>query len=310
MATNDEQGEDKSGKGFAGLSSMVSDVEAAVTKAEHAKLEPSASSSAAARTRAAPHEPEAGQQPYQQSAQTPSGGSSAGKWMLGIGALFGFIWLMSESGTKSPAPVPTYTPSSPPSVNRPSEPARQSSPAPVQPRTPTRPTEEQPPVGTSNVLGAAQLRYCLAEDIRLEAAKGALNNYIDSDVNRFNAMVADYNSRCGQFRYRRGSLETARSEIEAFRSLLQSEGQSRFHTKAKPSSQDPTSNTNLGRQRIPKSNSIPLQPKSEAAQSDKPKREQPPSTGIRCTYSSECAGFNQCLDGQCRPSRTAGERCS
>jgi peptidoglycan hydrolase-like protein with peptidoglycan-binding domain len=72
------------------------------------------------------------------------------------------------------------------------------------------------------------MRYCLAEDIRMESAKSALNNYIDSDVDRFNAMVADYNSRCGSFRYRSGALESARRDIEPYRSQLQSEGRSRF----------------------------------------------------------------------------------
>lgn len=228
MATNDGQREDKSGKGFAGLSSMVSDVEAAVTEAEHAKPEPSASTSASARAREAQHKPEAGQQPYQQSTQTPSGGSSAGKWMLGIGAVVGFIWLMSDSSTKNTSPAPNHSQSSSPSVNTAPAPSYQPSPVPARPQPPTRPLEEQPSVGTNNVLGPAQIRYCLAEDIRLEAAKGALNNYIGSDVDRFNAMVADYNSRCGQFRYRRGSLESAKSEIEGIRALLQTEGRARF----------------------------------------------------------------------------------
>ena len=89
-----------------------------------------------------------------------------------------------------------------------------------------------PPVGQDLVFSTAQIRYCLAEDIRLEGAKSAVNNYIDSDVDRFNAMVADYNSRCGSFRYRSGALESARRDIEPYRSLLQAEGTSRF---ARPS---------------------------------------------------------------------------
>ena len=228
MATNDEQREGKSGKGFAGLSSMVSDVEAAVTQAEHAKPELSTSSGATARGRESQQEPKAGQQPYQQSTQTPSGGSSTGKWVLGIGALLGFIWLMSDSGTKNTSPAPNYLQSSPPSVKTAPAPTYQPSPVPARPPAPTRPLEEQPSVGTNNVLGPAQIRYCLAEDIRIEAAKGALNNYVESDVVRFNAMVADYNGRCAQFRYRRGALESARSEIEGIRSLLQAEGRNRF----------------------------------------------------------------------------------
>src|SRR3546814_16602388 len=45
---------------------------------------------------------------------------------------------------------------------------------------------------------------------------------------RFNAMVADYNSRCGRFRYRSGALERARRDVEPYRGQLQAEGRSRF----------------------------------------------------------------------------------
>ena len=245
MATDDEQGEGKSSKGFAGLSSMVSDVDTTVTQAEKAKPEPSVDTDINARTRPAPQsQPARGSepapQPYQQTPQAPSGGTSAGKWLLGISAVIGFIWLLSQSGNKSSPPVPVYTPSNPPSVSRAPAPTFQPPPVPAKPQAPSRPSEEQPSAGTNNVLGPAQIRYCLAEDIRLEAAKGALNNYVGSDVDRFNAMVADYNGRCGQFRYRRGSLESARSEIEGIRSLLQAEGRNRFvRTPALGSSQPP-----------------------------------------------------------------------
>jgi peptidoglycan hydrolase-like protein with peptidoglycan-binding domain len=79
----------------------------------------------------------------------------------------------------------------------------------------------------------AQIRYCLAEDIRIEGAKAALNNYSDSDVDRFNAMVADYNSRCSSFKYQtnnrgRNDLNSAQRDIEPYRSQLQAEGRSRF----------------------------------------------------------------------------------
>jgi hypothetical protein len=77
------------------------------------------------------------------------------------------------------------------------------------------------------VFSIAQIHYCLAEDIRLESAKSAANNYIDSDVDRFNAMVADYNSRCSSFQYQtnnrgRNDLNSAQRNIEPFRSQLQS----------------------------------------------------------------------------------------
>ncbi|QXR35337.1 peptidoglycan-binding protein [Alcaligenes aquatilis] len=100
-------------------------------------------------------------------------------------------------------------------------------------QAPSRPTEAKPPVGQNLVLSREQIRYCLAEDIRMDGAKSAINNYIDADVARFNAMVADYNSRCSSFQYQtnnrgRNDLNSAQRDIEPFRNLLQSEGRSRF----------------------------------------------------------------------------------
>jgi len=76
----------------------------------------------------------------------------------------------------------------------------------------------------------------LAEKIRMDGAKSAVNNYSDSDVNRFNAMVNDYNSRCGNFRYRSGELERARSDVESYRSQFWDEGRNRFTPTSQPSS--------------------------------------------------------------------------
>ncbi|MBZ0070847.1 MAG: peptidoglycan-binding protein [Gammaproteobacteria bacterium] len=62
----------------------------------------------------------------------------------------------------------------------------------------------------------------------MDGAKSALDNYSEFDVDRFNAMVADYNSRCGSFRYRSGALEHARRDIEPYRIQFRAEGRSRF----------------------------------------------------------------------------------
>jgi len=124
-----------------------------------------------------------------------------------------------ESGATSPAsmPPPLTTTYSPPLT---------------QPQEPSLPNEDKPPVGRDLVLSMAQIRYCVAEVVRMDGAKSAMNNHVDSDVDRFNAMVADYNSRCGSFRYRSGALESARRDVEPYRSQFQSEGRNRF---ARPS---------------------------------------------------------------------------
>ena len=103
----------------------------------------------------------------------------------------------------------------------------------AQPQEHPRPNEEKPPIASNLVFSIAQIHYCLAEDIRLESAKSAVNNYIDSDVDRFNAMVADYNSRCSSFKYQtnnrgRNDLNSSQRDIEPFRSQLQSEGRRKF----------------------------------------------------------------------------------
>lgn len=211
-------------KGFAGLSSLVSDVDTSLPPpTKHETDTAGASSNAERRTAQESRQPEAQpkhQQPYQAPSQ-PSFGSSTGKWVLGIAAVIGVLWLIGEADKSPSSPAPSYTPSARNTV--PSYSA-----APAQPQVPSRPEETRPPVGQDLVFSTAQIRYCLAEDIRMDAAKAVLNNYSDSDVDRFNAMVADYNSRCGSFRYRSGALESARRDVEPYRGQLQAEGRNRF----------------------------------------------------------------------------------
>lgn len=213
------------GKGFAGLSSLVSDVD--TTPPPAPKAEPTTAAPRAERPASQPAQPQpqpSQRQTYQEPAQ-PSSGLSGGKWILGIAAVVGVFWLIGQSNKNTTSPAPAYSP--------PAQSAAPSYSPPAPPAAPLRPQESQPPVGQNVVLSTAQIRYCLAEDIRLDGAKSAVNNYIDSDVDRFNAMVADYNSRCSSFKYQtnnrgRNDLNSAQRDIEPFRSQLQSEGRSRF----------------------------------------------------------------------------------
>ncbi|WP_291537910.1 hypothetical protein [Comamonas sp. SCN 67-35] len=233
------EGEDKNkkdeSKGFAGLSSLVSDVDTSPPPA--AKREPTSTSGASSSphphpppsAQTAPAQPQPRQQQTYQEPSQPSSGSSGGKWVLGIAAVIGVLWLIGQADKPTTSSAPTYSP--------PVQSAAPSYSPPAQPQEPSRPAESQPPVGQNTVLSTAQIRYCMAEDIRMDGAKAAVNNYIDADVERFNAMVADYNSRCGSFRYRSGALESARRDIEPYRGQLQSEGRSRF---ARPSTGSPS----------------------------------------------------------------------
>ena len=225
--TDDHDSKDGT-KGFAGLSSLVSDVDATVSEAgRNAEVPPHAAGREATRATASQTsspslEPSSANQPSPQ----PSGGGSTGKWIAGIVVVVGLIWLVSLSDKRNPSPSPTYTPP-PESQSAPSTtPAWQPPTQSVQQSN--RPTEEPPPVGNGLSLSMPQLRYCTAENIRLDAAKIVINRYSDADIDRFNALVADYNSRCGQFRYRQGTLESARSEVERHRSEIEAEGRARF----------------------------------------------------------------------------------
>jgi hypothetical protein len=215
-----------SDRGFAGLSSLVSDVGDVVNaaKQETARLH-SASAESQSDSAKIPDTPS---NELQQAATPATSGSSAKGWLLGIGAVVFVIWIFSTgSGNKSKPSNTWVAPSAPVAPARIE--SQRPSYAPARPsQAPSRPTEERPPIGTYHTLNQAQLRYCLAEKIRMDAAERILNNYIQLDVDRYNGMVSDFNSRCGQFRYRRGSLESARADVERFRVLLEAEGRSRF----------------------------------------------------------------------------------
>lgn len=102
---------------------------------------------------------------------------------------------------------------------------------PAQPYVSTAPaalTEVRPPTGTDVVLSSDELYYCFSESVRLDGAKGAIDQNDNDEIDLFNAMVDDYNNRCGHFRYETGTLEPVRAQVAAERSELLSEGAARF----------------------------------------------------------------------------------
>lgn len=168
MASGEEQKNEGAGQGFAGLSSMVSDVDVTVEPPEQKAQNTPDPATNIPQPRATSSQEEVVAKPVPQTYQAPvqpSGGSSGGKWLLGIGAAIGVIWIVGASGNKGTSSPSSYTQST--DATAPTSRSLAS-----EPQAPRRPTEEMPPVGRDHVLGAAQIRYCLAEDIRMEAAKG------------------------------------------------------------------------------------------------------------------------------------------
>jgi len=217
VSSGDEPKKDER-KGFGGLAGMVSNVETTAPEplaSAKPSTESTSSSQAEASNRGQGSAPAAPRPPglHQPTGQQirPSSGR---KWLIGIAAVLAVAWIVAQSaGKKSSAnrgPVGS------------SGPSRQAAPE------PKALDETKPSPGTNRILSNSEIRYCLAEDIRLGGAKGSVNAYADSEVDLFNAMVDDFNGRCGHYRYREGALERARSEVVPHRSELEAEGRSRF----------------------------------------------------------------------------------
>jgi hypothetical protein len=86
--------------------------------------------------------------------------------------------------------------------------------------------EEAPPVAVDRVLNVPELLYCGSEFVRLNAAKEVVSE--DADINAFNALVDDFNSRCGSYRYNESDLRTAQKAVQEHKASLEDEGVGRF----------------------------------------------------------------------------------
>lgn len=230
---SDDKQKGEANKGFAGLNSLLSDVDASV---DTEQTSVSGRGEEPVTVKKTGHADTRSQGPTQQ-ASSPgekrkvtdqispqvSETGTGGKWILGLGVAALIIWGVSQMGNKGTqtSGAGYSTPTTTASTSTGSQPSYAPSPAPGL-------AEEMPSTGSGILLGVGQIRYCLAEDIRLTAAKQAANGNINNDVDRFNLMVADYNSRCSNFRYRKGALESVRSEVERFRTQLEAEGRGRF----------------------------------------------------------------------------------
>lgn len=212
MSNKNNQDDKKKGKGFSGLSSMVTDVSsvgqtedeesalpaAEITKATPEQVTNDAPDSRDASTTYVP--------PYKQSKKPLS---SQTKWLIGAGVLIGLIWLFNSGGKSTPAQQ-AYK-------------------------------EDVPPVGTGLVLTTPQVRYCVFENIRMDALSQVVNPYNHPQVDLYNTLINDYNSRCSNYRYRSGVLESVKKEAETRRFILEMDGKTFFDApvrKSSPSSQN------------------------------------------------------------------------
>lgn len=95
---------------------------------------------------------------------------------------------------------------------------------------PPKPQESVPAVGKDNLMSASELRYCNAQNIRLDGAQTAVNHQAQYSIDSFNAMIADYNSRCSSYRYQQRTLGAVKAEVESKRQQYFAEGAAQFPT--------------------------------------------------------------------------------
>ena len=113
MAAGEDDKKKEQGKGFAGLSSLVSDVDTTLPPAEKKTTTGSAGATSGAGRPvpppAVPRPQPAPQQPYKPP-QQPGSGSSSGKLWIGIAAVIGVLWLIGQSNKDTSSPTPAYSP--------------------------------------------------------------------------------------------------------------------------------------------------------------------------------------------------------
>lgn len=168
-------------------------------------------------------DPQAAQpQPTQSQTAAPSWRG----WVIGIGILGAIVLFFIWAGSQQPSssyfsPTTTYAPSATSTTVDAAAAANEVT-------KPAAPPVSMPPVGDGLVLNSEQIRYCVYEDRRIQGAKVVVDNYNQSSVDMFNAMVSDFNSRCGHYQYRRGALEPIETEAFLIQEKLEEEGKARL----------------------------------------------------------------------------------
>jgi hypothetical protein len=90
-------------------------------------------------------------------------------------------------------------------------------------------TETKPPEHDgSRSLSRAELRWCMFNDIRIEAARPDMRGAKQAQVQVFNAAITEWNQGCRRYRYSRSDRDTVQRQLTERRAALETEGKARF----------------------------------------------------------------------------------
>ncbi len=150
----------------------------------------------------------------------------------GLAAAAFVVFLIYDSNKKpSYSPRPSQTTAYLPSTTRSSS------------STASSQYEEQIPLpGSDRVLNRSQVRYCTFQHERLDILRGLIAS--NTEIDRYNSLVSDFNSRCSSFRYRQGVLQTIEAEVSGRRQHLRQDAQ-RLLSSWRTSSFSPTQDEHL-----------------------------------------------------------------
>ena len=122
------------------------------------------------------------------------------KWGVyaSIAAVIGFVVIADDMD--NPSSRSTYQPPAP----------RVATPTPAPATAPAAAVETRPPVGQGLTLNRSQIRHCVFQGQRLETIRTLANT--NSQIDRFNGLIDDFNTRCSSYRYRSGDLSSIQRE--------------------------------------------------------------------------------------------------
>lgn len=143
--------------------------------------------------------------------QNPSPWTANRKWALvGVGALGVVIAFgVADDASRRSQPPSSYAASS--TAGSSSRPAYTT----ASPGTLQATDESKPAAMRGQVLSRSEIRYCLAERVRVEAVADFIDATSDNHIDRYNSIVADYNSRCSNYKYRDSDMNAAKAAVDA-----------------------------------------------------------------------------------------------
>ena len=82
--------------------------------------------------------------------------------------------------------------------------------------------------GNERTLSRTELRWCMFNDIRIEAARPDMRGAKQGQVQAFNTAVTEWNAACRSYSYSRSDRDAVQRQVEARRQQLETEGKARF----------------------------------------------------------------------------------